>query len=304
MVPEARCGFRLWRETSQGRRMAEPTDASSGSTHADSLVLSQDERAKVRTLLVSGTPEGASLALSLLHTLDASPADRMAVFGPELLLELVGAWNPPVWEVVFDELPVHRRKMFMAFALLRFVGAVPQRWGALREGTVRVWRWVRQWSPRGTELREVFRRHQRGDEDEFKQSSPWVDLSFVDELHDAVAREIAAFEGDVHLNAVTEITVAQAKLLSHHAGWLYANGIPVVDDTVAVALAKHPSHLFLEGLTSLSHVGLAKKLAAKPHVCLDSVVSITDEAAKALARSGSRIYAKHVDSQVARHRLR
>lgn len=276
--------------------MVEPHNQPGPSANTAVAALSDGERSKVRSLLLANSPESAGLAVSLLQTLEATPADRTAVYDHGMLSQLVQSWDPRIWEVVFPDLSSEQNKTFAAVALLRFVASQSRdSWGPLRESLLRVWEWANEWSwrPCGG-LRQLFKAHHCGQYRAFHQVSPWVDLEFVDQIDDSIANEIVAFNGDVHLNNVTSITVKQARLLASHSGWLYANGIASLEDDVADELTKHPSHIFLEGLTTLSHVGLAEKLASKSHVYLDSLVKVTDSAAAALARSKNQIFAKQL----------
>ena len=84
------------------------------------------------------------------------------------------------------------------------------------------------------------------------------------------------------------LTAEQADALSRHAGWVYANGILKVSDSVADQLSRHVTHVFLEGLTTLTDVGLAEKLAAKPMVFLQNLVSAKDAVVDALRMNAGR----------------
>jgi len=84
------------------------------------------------------------------------------------------------------------------------------------------------------------------------------------------------------------LTAEQADALSRHAGWVYANGILKVSDSVADQLSRHVAHVFLEGLTTLTHVGLAEKITAKPVVFLQNLVSATDAIVDALRMNAGR----------------
>jgi len=281
--------------------MVEPQNEQSASPNTAVAALSDDERSKVRTLLSAGSRESVGLAVSLLQTLEATSADRSAIFDHGMLSQLVQSWSPKIWEEVFHHLTGEQQDTFAAIALLRFIGS-PERLGGVKNPFQRVWEWVGRWSVSGDWLRQLFKAHHRGDFVEFHQDSPWVSLAFIDQVDDALVGEIAAFKGDVHLNKITNITVKQARILARHDGWLYANGLASLEDDVADELTRHPSHVFLEGLTTLSHVGLAEKLASKPHVYLDSLVEVTDSAAAALARSKNQIFAKQLAGRFAARR--
>jgi hypothetical protein len=274
-----------------------PEQSETPESATDAATLSDDERRKVRQLLRACSPESVELALSILDTLDATTADWEATFDREISTFLVQSWNTAVWNSVYGRLPARRRDLFAALAVTRFVTAT-HAWNR-EEKLDAVWYWARAWSSAPhAGLREIFRMQSPGGPDLFRQEFPWVTLSFLSDLDDEIVAVIANFTGDVHLDGITRLTADQARGLARHQGWLYCNSITEISADVANELVKHPSHVFLEGLTELSHVGLAEKLASKPIVYLDNVVSVSDAAVQALARSGARVFAHAISDKL------
>jgi hypothetical protein len=268
--------------------------------------LADDERRKVRELFAACSPESVGLALSILDTLDATTADWEAVCDREVLTSLVESWNPEMWNDLHRRLPSRRKDLFAALVVTRFVTTSHHRW-ALEEKFEAVWHWACEWMwmwwaelhPDRGDLRTLIRMQSSGPRWVFQQDFPWVTLGFLTHLDDDIIDAITGFRGDVHLEGITRLTVEQARGLARHQGWLYCNSITDIPEDVAEELVKHPSHVFLEGLTTLSHVGLAKKLASKPSVYLDNVVSCSEGAAGALAQSNARVFARHISDRLA-----
>jgi hypothetical protein len=279
--------------------MSEQPDTPEPAT--DAATLSDDERRKVRELLRACTPEGVELAVSILDTLDATSADWEATFDHEVSAALVECWSVVIWDGLYGRLPTRRKDLFAALAVTRFVTASQGAWH-VREQLEDVWRWAcaRSWFAQSNQsLREFIRMQSSGKRGVFDQDFPGVTLSFVSDLDNDLVNVIADFRGDVHLDGISRLTVGQARVLARHQGWLYCNGIREVPDDVADELVKHSSHVFLEGLTELSHVGLAKKLASKPSLYLDHVVSVSDDVVLSLVQSGTRVFARQISDRLA-----
>jgi hypothetical protein len=258
--------------------------------------LSDDERRKVRELFEACTPESFHLGEVLLDSLGASAADMAAVFDHTLLRRVVQSWNTGIWEHTYTFLNrCGRQRHFSALLILLYVAEPAARQNDEQQA---VWHWMRnRWRPH--ELKALLGRHDMSESSGYQSfdqdHTPWADLSFLTELDDELADAVASSRNTVHLDGVTRLEPEQAELLARHEGWLYLNGLTDLSDSVADALARHGPHVFLEGLITLTHVGLAKKLATKPIVYLDALVSVSPEVAATLAQSGKRIFARSLN---------
>jgi hypothetical protein len=110
-------------------------------------------------------------------------------------------------------------------------------------------------------------------------------------------------------NEIETLTAEQAITLAQHEGWLSLNGLTTLSDKSAEALAGYDGVLVLSGLTTLRSEGLAAKLAHQDEyedeygdddddenkeewelfddhraLCLDSLVTVSDEAVQAIAK--------------------
>jgi len=259
-------------------------------------ILSDDELRKVRELFAACTDDSFRLGGLLLDSLGASAADMASIFDHTLLRRVAQCWNTGIWERAYDILKhCGRHRQLSALIVLSYVGQ-PSRRRNDESNTVR--HWMREkWRPH--DLKDLLMRHDMSewsgcvgfDQDE----CPWAELGFVKKLDDELCNAIAGAAVTVHLDGITCVAPEQAQILAQHDGWLYLNGLTEVSDAVADALSGHRSHVFLEGLTTLTHVGLAEKLAKKPVVYLDALVSVSPAAATALVQSGAQVFARSLE---------
>jgi hypothetical protein len=107
------------------------------------------------------------------------------------------------------------------------------------------------------------------------------------------ARILAQTQGDLRLGDVTSLTPAVAAALAQHRGsvvsgtsasTLFLDGLREVSDEVADKLLQHEGPLSMKGLTTLSHAGLAKKLAACNGLAMGTT-SLSAEAETAIAEA-------------------
>lgn len=73
---------------------------------ADSSRLDRMQHARIKKLL---TVNSLSLAVEVLHSMDASEADWLAVFSQAKMKELVGSWDPSTWNTLAEELQAKPR---------------------------------------------------------------------------------------------------------------------------------------------------------------------------------------------------
>lgn len=274
--------------------MSEQPESSESAIPA--AILSDDERRRVRELFAACTYDSFRLGEVLLDSLGASAADMAAIFDHTLLRWVAQSWNTGIWERAYGILEhCGRHRHLSALIVLSYVGQPSRR---RNDESKTVWHWMRaKWRPH--DLKDLLMRHDMSDwsgcfgfdQDEY----PWAELGFVEKLDDELCNAIAASAVTVHLDRITFLAPEQAQILAQHDGWLYLNGLTEVSDAVADALSGHGSHLFLEGLITLTHVGLAEKLAKKPVVYLDALVSVSPAAATAFVQSGAQVFARSLE---------
>lgn len=84
------------------------------------------------------------------------------------------------------------------------------------------------------------------------------------QLSPAAAEVLARHDADIALHALTKLDADLAAAFSEFRHTLGLHGIEQLDDAAAAALAEGKAVLSLENLRSLTHVGLAEKIAAQP----------------------------------------
>jgi hypothetical protein len=269
----------------------------SGTAHAPTpTILTDHEREKVRDLFLACTSDSCQLASSLLDSLQPTARDLELIFDRAMLAAALQTWDAAIWDAIVRKLPDGSREhvMFQVLLLLQFIGAgdSERQKGRFRKAWsgIPTWCWVKS----AKTCWERLRQHAAmPDGQYFSQHSPlergWVNLGFLTDLPQELLPKIGDFNGDLHLNGLTSLTVSEAAVLGGHKGWLYLNGISEVTDDVAAQLASHQSDVYLDGLTTLTHAGLAAKLASRPWLFLDHVVHVSGGVDAVLAGYGGRL---------------
>ena len=267
-------------------------------------MLTDHEREKVRELLLACTSDSCQLASSLLDSLQPTARDLELIFDRNTLAAVVQSCDAAIWDAIVRQLPDGSREhvMFQVLLLLQFIGAgssercsdrYREAWAGIPS-----WCWVKS----AKTCWERLRQHAALPNDQnFAQYSPhgrsWVNLDFLTELPQELLSDIAAFNGDLHLNGLIGLTASEAAVLGGHKGWLYLNGISEVTDDVAAHLASHKSDVYLDGLASLTHVGLAEKLVSRPWLFLDRVVDVSGGVDAVLAGYKGRLFMRSMSGR-------
>jgi hypothetical protein len=100
------------------------------------------------------------------------------------------------------------------------------------------------------------------------------------------AAVLAEHKADILINSLEKLDADIAAALANFEHTLSLHGITEVDDETAAALAKSRATLSLENIESLTHVGLAEKLAAQPFLVFRRLKAVEKPVADALAAGG------------------
>jgi hypothetical protein len=113
---------------------------------------------------------------------------------------------------------------------------------------------------------------------------PFESERFITELSEDQAAMLARGRGDVHLDALVEITAPVARILSRHRGTLSLPSLATIEPETCAALARHRGNLLLNGLRALSPQQATALVGHRDWLGLDGLETVSDEVAEALCR--------------------
>lgn len=106
----------------------------------------------------------------------------------------------------------------------------------------------------------------------------------LEQLSPAAAETLAGHDADIALHALRKLDTDLAAAFREFRHTLGLHGIEELDDAAAAALTECKAVLSLENLRSLTHVGLAEKIATQPYlVTFKQLEAVGPEIADALA---------------------
>lgn len=237
-------------------------------------VLDISDVKKVQALLKSKTADGLTLALSLLDSLNATSADREAVFTDRVIASIVrdskvSADTVERWEQLL--VSIRRVPALVACFSKNATKAVTQRKGFLDLALL----------PRlSSESARALAARRDGGPAVFALCLAGVRILDAD-----VAIALAGFRGSLWLDGLTSLSPEAARgLAAHTGGSISLNGLRTLSDEAGKALATHRGDgLSLDGLQVLTPaVASALSHYKGHHLGLDGVRTLADEAATAL----------------------
>ena len=237
-------------------------------------VLAASDVKKVQSLLKSRTADGLTLALSLLHSLGATRADREAVFSYRVISSIVrepkvSADTVQRWEQLLVSIRDFPR--LVACFSKHATKAVKQRKGFLDLATL----------PRlSSESAKALATREDGGRAVYA-----LHLGGLKSLDPEVAKALAGFRGSLWLDGLTSLSPETARGLAAHKGCsISLDGLRSLSDEACRALASHRGDsLSLDGLKVLAPA-VARALAQYKgnQIGLNGVRTLCDEAATAL----------------------
>ena len=202
----------------------------------------------IQSLLKSKTADGLKAALSLLDSLGATEAERVAVFTDRVMSSIVcdhevSADTVQQWEQLIGSMRVFP-------TLVARFGQHARKAAKQHEGDLS----LDGLSTLSAEVAEALARHKDD-----------LYLGGLTTLSDDAAKALARHKGGLVLNGLTTLSDEAAKALAQHKGWLDLNGLTTLSDEAAKAVAERKGELYLHGLTTLTDDG-AKVLRANPNI--------------------------------------
>ncbi len=116
--------------------------------------------------------------------------------------------------------------------------------------------------------------------------------------HLALAKKLAAKDGELKLDGLTTLSVSIAEALASHSGALSLNGLTTLPDTLAAALARHEGMLSLNGLVTLTETAAQCLSKHRGAIQLEGLQELSEAAEQALAQHAeiiSRVFDFSID---------
>ena len=265
---------------------------------SDERKLTEEDREKIHRLLISGTLENVTLALSLIEE-TAGQEDIAEIFTMNVIVELIclritrSNQGLSSWATVSDWRPEFSRQTLKNLDIMVRTGHLilkcPDTWNRFSAAVVdpnllTSQRYLAM-------LSEIDFVHDRfpskrlrfgdlplhdltaisscaaeqlvGNEEEWKYGFERLKLGGLSFLSDAVAKSLSQFNGEIRLDGLTELTDAAAENLGLHMGKLSLKGLARLSDSATGSLSKHGE---LKTNTKIraqikKHVSSARKIA-------------------------------------------